>query len=158
MTLYLISVLLLAACGRDGPTGPDLTPEAEKLVGLWRSTSTPPSWYINSILSTDTNYRLSADGTFTHLKWGVVAKWSLLDTVFALKHTLDAGIIAPGLYTWEGDPAYDPYKWEKSGRDEWTVTITHRLKFATDDQVMIDFPGDYMEDRYRILVRQEEED
>lgn len=154
MRYSILGLVLLAACGHDDPARPyqvDLTPEAEKLVGLWFS-ELPPQPSLNGILLPYTRYRFKADGTVGSLKW------TLKDTVFVTKDTFAGGIISPGLYVWNGDPAYDPYEWEKSGDDEWTVTIIHRLKFETDDQVMIDFPGDYQPNRYRLLIRQDQED
>lgn len=119
----LVLVACLAACGRDDPLQPpDLSPEAEKLVGAWLTGEEPHQgdafwgggaaeiqWQKN-IFGQLVSYRFDADGTMSdafclHSKDlgqyddpdipDCARQWSLEDTIFVLKQSLGRGPFPP---------------------------------------------------------------
>lgn len=122
----ILALGLLAACGRDDPVQPDppvLTPEAEKMVGIWLSGEEPHHQefgagyggvgFWNNIMGSNFPYRFDADGTLIDafcLRYKLLAEqrgqteyqanecarqWSLTDTVFVIRHVFGKGPFPP---------------------------------------------------------------
>lgn len=122
------------ACDRDDPVQPDLSPEAEKLLGAWLTGEEPHQgdafwgegvshieWHKN-ILSPLVYYRFDEDGTMSdafclHYKDlgqhadpdtpDCARQWSLEDTVFVIKRSFGPGPFAPGALGFGSPWSYD---------------------------------------------------